>query len=623
MIAVVATLALVAGVVAVPPARPAFAPTPLWEFLFARGDGTYAWPTPVGVARPSAPNATWNATLEAAAEVGVSVQWTWYGCCGVYVTGLGGRNPPAGTGLFLWNATTKAWDLSSVGLSSLQVGGNYTVTTIALSNSAFDSVTYATRYPVPSLEDADPATQFRYDLANDGAGPTWGPRDAHLFWDRGLPLKEISATPAVGYRKVFVDTMDGFYALDSGNGSIAWTNPAIKGLSSPALVDRKVLLGGTDGRLHALNATDGAELWNVTLVDHPAFSGITSSPKVAYDMAYVGTFNESGGPGDVVAVWISNGTVAWRHPTASIDFSSPAVYDGSVYVGVMGLYNTTTQVTWSPPFGVLALDAATGTEQWFFATNDFVAASPLATPHLVVVPSKDGNLYALNRTTGRLAWKDALQAGVSSPALSGDTLVVAGGSFGGQGTVSGVFLYGGSVLWTFHPNGPVQASVTVAGGLANIAPGGLAYFATNVPNGTVYALDVSTGALVWSYPPPNSPTSTDFIFSSPVVADGTLFVAGDNGHVYAFGGAGTTQPSGSPGPDLLVWGARALASVAAAALVAHPLPRGHCVFPPPPQGPPPRPPPTHPRPAVPPRARAPPDGRTARARRPTAPFRPR
>lgn len=562
----VVVLGLFAGALFLLPARAVPVQGPWLEVLFDLGDGTYYWANPVPVGNSTASNATWNATRSAAASVGVSIQWAWYGCCGVYVTGLDGRNPPAGTGLFVWNTTSSAWDLASVGLSALTVRQDMT---IALSNSAFDSVTFASRTPVPTPNDRYPATQFRYDWANDGLAPQSGPTSNHTLWDRGLPLQEIPATPAVGYGKVFVDTMDGFYALDSGNGSIAWTNPAIKGLSSPALVDRKVLLGGTDGRLHALNATDGAELWNVTLVDHPAFSGITSSPKVAYDMAYVGTFNESGGPGDVVAVWISNGTVAWRHPTASIDFSSPAVYDGSVYVGVMGLYNTTTQVTWSPPFGVLALDAATGTEQWFFATNDSVAASPLATPHLVVVPSKDGNLYALNRTTGRLAWKDALQAGVSSPALSGDTLVVAGGSFGGQGTVSGVFLYGGSVLWTFHPNGPVQASVTVAGGLANIAPGGLAYFATNVPNGTVYALDVSTGALVWSYTPPNSPTSTDFIFSSPVVADGTLFVAGDNGHVYAFGGAGTTQPSGSPGPDLVVWGAGALVVVAAAAVVVY------------------------------------------------------
>lgn len=559
-------LALCAGVLSVLPARAIVSPLPRLEILFDLGDGSYVWSLPVQVASPAAPNATWNATLAAANQAGVSIQWTWYSCCGVYVTGLAGLNPPAGTGLFLWNRTASRWDLASVGLSSLVVETNLT---IALSNAAFDSVTYAVRAPVPTPLNPYPATQFRYDLANDGFVPRSGPSSNQVLWDRGLPLQEIPATPAVGYGKVFVDTMDGFYALDERNGSVAWTNPVIRGLSSPALVNGEVLLGGTDGRLHALNATDGEELWNVTLVEHPAFSGITSSPKVAYDLAYVGTFNESGGPGAVVALWISNGTIAWRHPTASIDFSSPAVYDGSVYVGVMGLYNTTSQVTWDPPFGVLALDAATGAEQWFFATNDSVAASPLVSPHLVVVPSKDGYLYAINRTRGTLEWKDAVGAGVSSPALAGDTVVVAGGSFGGSGTVRGVFLYGGSVLWTFHPNGPVQASVTIAGGLANIGPGSLAYVATNVPNGTVYALDASTGALVWSYTPPYSSTSADYIFSSPVVANGTLFLAGDNGHVYAFAHEGTTQPSGGPtGLDPVLWGAAALGAIGAAAAVA-------------------------------------------------------
>lgn len=567
MVAVVfLAFGLCTGALLALPVRVASSPTSLPQLtvLFDLGDGSYVWSFPVSVLHAESPNATWNATLLAASLKGVSVQWTWYACCGVYVTGLDGRNPPAGTGVFVWNATTGAWDLASVGLSSLRVGGNYTQTFIAISNSAFDSVTYATRYPVPTPGDMYPSTQFRYDLANDGVGPTSGPTSNALLWDRSLPLQEIPATPAVGYGKVFVDTMDGVYALNSRNGTTAWTNLAVKGLSSPALVNGEVLVGGTDGRLHALNATNGAELWNVSLVAHPVFSGITSSPKVAYDLAYVGTFNETGGPGEVVAVWISNGTIAWRHPTASVDFSSPAVYDGTVYIGVMGLYNTTTQVTWKPPYGVLALDGATGAQEWFTPTNDSVAASPLVTRHLVVVPSKDGNLYALNRTNGSVVWKDALDAGVSSPAISGDTVVVAGGSFGGGGVVRGVLLYGGSVLWTFHPNGPVQASVTVAGGLA--------YVATNVANGTVYALDVSSGALVWSYTPPNSGTSTDFIFSSPVVAGSpwtfnALYVAGDNGHVYAFGTGLGASPSGGPaGPDLVTWGAVVVLGVAAAVI---------------------------------------------------------
>ncbi len=556
---VLVALGLCTGTLLVPSVRATPSPVPLLEVLFDLGDGTYVWANPVQVYPRDAPNATWNATLEAASQVGVSIQSTWYACCGLFVTGLDGRHPPAGAGLFVWNTTRDVWDLASVGLSSLKVGGNYTTTTIALSNSAFDSVTYAVRPPVPSLLDGWPATQFRYDLENDGAGPTGGPRDNHVFWDRALPLQEITATPAVGYRMAFVDTMDGFYALNFWDGTTAWTNTAVKGLSSPALVNGEVLAGGTDGRLHALNVTNGAELWNTTLVDHPVFSGITSSPKVWYDLAYVGTFNETGGPGEVVAVWISNGTVAWRQPTASVDFSSPAIYDGSLYIGIMGLYNTTSQITWNPPYGVLALDARSGAREWFFPTNDSVAASPIATSQLIVVPSKDGYLYAINRTTGHLAWKVAVQAGVSSPAISGGTIVVAGGFFGGTGTVSGISLLTGSRLWTFHPNGPVQGSVAVAGGVA--------YFATNVANGTVYAIDATTGAQVWSYTPPNSSTSTDFIFSSPVLADEMLLVAGDNGHVYSVGSPAGFSSRGSASPDLVLWGAGAAVGIIAVVAV--------------------------------------------------------
>ncbi len=552
---VLLALGLSAAALAILPARADPRSTPSLVVLFDLGNGGYAWGPIEYVNDRTSENATWNVVLQESSQAGVSVQWTWYNCCGVYVTGIGGLAPPAGTGLFLWNATTEMWDVASVGLSSLLVGGNNTITYIALSNAAYDSVTYAVRRPVPTPLDPFPATQFRYDLANDGARQSYGPTDNRILWDRALPLQEIEATPAVGYGMIYVDTMDGFYALDFWHGTTAWANPAIKGLSSPALVNGEVLVGGTDGRLHALNATTGGEIWNVTLVPHPVFSGITSSPKVAYDLAYIGTFNETGGPGEVVAVWISNGTVAWRHATASIDFSSPAVDNGSVYIGLMGRYNTTSQVTWDPPYGVLALDAATGTQEWFFPTNDSVAASPIATAGTIVVPSKDGYLYAINRTTGNLTWRVAVQAGVSSPALAGNTIVVAGGSFGGPGVVHGVSLADGRVRWTFHPNGPVQGSVTTTIGVA--------YFATNVANGTVYAIDPATGALVWSYMPANSPTSTDYIFSSPVVADWMLVVAGDNGHVYLFG-TENGVPTGPALTDYAIWGGAAAAAVAAA-----------------------------------------------------------
>jgi len=523
------------------------------EVLFDLGDGTYAWSLRVPIPDPDAPNATWNATALAATEVGISLDWSWYSCCGVFVSGLGGRHPPAGTGLFVWNGSSHSWDLAPTGISSLVLEGN---ATIALFNSAFDSVTYATRSPVPTPDHPFPVTQFRGDLENRGFAPTPGPATDRILWDHALPLQEIEATPAVGRGLVFVNTLDGFYALDERTGDVSWENLAVKGLSSPALVDETVLVGGSDGRVHALNLTSGEERWNTTLIEHPMFSGITSSPKVEYDLAYVGTFNESGGPGEVVALWVSNGSIAWRHLTASIDFSSPAVSGGSVYVGVMGRYNTTTQVTWDPPFGVLALDAASGSEEWFFPTNASVAASPVVYGELVLVPAKNGFVYALDRIHGTPVWSRYVQAGVSSPALDGDTLLVGGGSFGEGGVVTAVDLASGATRWTFTAKGPIQSSLTVAGGIV--------YFATNAASGTIYAVNATTGVPVWSH----TPSPAQFIFGSPVVADGRLYAVSDNGHVYAFmdspsAPGGVTQSLFQP----VVVGGVALVTVAAAVVV--------------------------------------------------------
>lgn len=61
--------------------------------------------------------------------------------------------------------------------------------------------------------------------------------------------------------------------------------------------------------------------------------------------------------------------------------SSPAVVDGSVYIGG---YDS-----------VYALSAADGTEQWRFETESRVFSSPAVADDTVYAVSNDGNVYAL------------------------------------------------------------------------------------------------------------------------------------------------------------------------------------------------------------------------------------
>ena len=505
-------------------------PTVTVRILFDLGDGSYVWATET-IADPTATNATWLAVKSAASAGGLTLATTWYPDYGVFINVLGGR--PAYVGVFGWNTTSRGWQLANVGISKMVL---HEGDAIALYSGAYESTSFALRTPIPTPDYPRPALEFRGDLSNSGVAGSAAPDRIRVSWDRDTGKREIESTPAVASGKVFVTTMSWTLALDAANGHVLWNSSKAKGFSSPAVFNNSIYVGTSSGAIVRLNATDGALLWETRLLARTSFSGITSSPKVAYDRVFVGTFNETGGPGEVVALWEGNGSVAWRHATASIHYSSPAYADGALYVGIMGLYNITSQVSFHPPYGILSLDAVTGKERWFFPTRGSVAASPAVFGPNVIAPAKDGTVYALNRSTGALTWKASVDAGISSPAVFGDTVFVGGGAFGNPGRLVALNSGDGSVKWSFTPNGPVQSSITYAGGRI--------VFSTNEDHGTVYALNAVTGDLAWSF----EPSPSDYILGSPVVADGVVYAPSDNGHVYALGPASPDQnPLGSVG----------------------------------------------------------------------------
>lgn len=79
----------------------------------------------------------------------------------------------------------------------------------------------------------------------------------------------------------------------------------------------------------------------------------------------------------------------------------------------------------------------------------------------------------------------------------------------------------GTLVWTFQTSSDVQSSAAVEAGVVYV--GG----SSDWPHGNVYAIDASTGALLWTYQSPKS------IESSVVVADGIVYAGSHDGHVYA------------------------------------------------------------------------------------------
>lgn len=131
--------------------------------------------------------------------------------------------------------------------------------------------------------------------------------------------------------------------------------------SSPAVVNDIVYISSEDGNIYALNATDGAKLWNyVTSAEVHVYPFPASSPAVITGVVYVGSYGNN-----VFALNATSGEEIWNYTTGGIAISSPAVARGVLYVGggntvyALGVYalnaSSTSPHTLSLIIGVLAV----------------------------------------------------------------------------------------------------------------------------------------------------------------------------------------------------------------------------------------------------------------------------
>jgi hypothetical protein len=188
--------------------------------------------------------------------------------------------------------------------------------------------------------------------------------------------------------------------------------------------------------------------------------------------------------------------------------SSPAVAGGLVFVG-------------SDDGNVYALNASTGIPAWIYMTHGAVESSPAVAGGLVFVGSWDsvtrnGMIYALSASAGTQVWNYTtlgFSPIKSSPAVAGG-LVFVGSS---DNETYALTATTGTLKWRFKTGGSVLSSPAVAGGLVFVGS----------DDGNVYALSASTGIPAWIY------MTHGAVESSPAVAGGMVFVGSDNGRVYA------------------------------------------------------------------------------------------
>ena len=257
------------------------------------------------------------------------------------------------------------------------------------------------------------------------------------------------------------------------------------------------------------------------------------------ELAFPGGVGPSGPP-------IDDEALLWRYAAGGWVVNAPTVADGVAYVG-------------ADDNNVYALDAETGEALWSFETGDVIRSTPTVTGGAVYVGSNDNHVYALDASTGALLWKHDTGDWVQYSPVANGGLVYFGALQDGGRKVHALDSMSGEQVWVAQAPYPFDAELTVRGCrrhalhtgqfrrvlrprrinrelVWSFSAGMGAESSPAVVDGVVYltavnaayALDESTGELVWSYDTERLP-AREF---PAVIADGAYYFSPDD-HIYA------------------------------------------------------------------------------------------
>lgn len=292
-------------------------------------------------------------------------------------------------------------------------------------------------------------------------------------YDLGSPQRGQESTPIVVDGIMYTSGTWGYvYALDAATGRELWRfdpkatpfagrNPCCDLVNRGVAVWRgKVYVASTDGRLHALDAANGREIWSAdTIVDHRLPYSSTGAPEIAGSVVVIGNgggdMSVGGVRGYVSAYALDSGALKWRFytvppapgkPLESPDLAAAArtwdphrdpkfklggtVWDGFAYdpaerlvyfgTGNAAPYDLrqlgNAKLDGLYTASIIALHADSGRLAWYYQTTpndhwDFDATQKMILAdldiggtrrHVLMQANKNGFFYVLDRKTGEL-----------------------------------------------------------------------------------------------------------------------------------------------------------------------------------------------------------------------------
>jgi outer membrane protein assembly factor BamB len=352
-------------------------------------------------------------------------------------------------------------------------------------------------------------------------------------------------------------------AYDVSSGDRQWVLQLSASIqSSPAIVNNVLYFGANDHKMYAVNASTGTTICSYTTPGNISSSPTVVDPNGSGLVIYFGENGITGADdgGDEFAVnavdpnaatdcslkWTksitgdyggANLAGSWSPPAFATDVNGRAliVFGGS-----------------SPDCAVYAVDALTGALVWRFQTQIFaqdndVGAGPTITAPgvngfvdgVVYVAGKDKILYALNLRTGAKIWQFSIRA--DSSTVGGATRSTAayynGAIYIGYGAgVYSINAVTGLKNWKSQDFGLTTQEVISSPAITGpvVSGGGRTLWVGDM-SGKLFGFG-TTGSKLFQY------ATGSFIYGSPAIADGHVFITSSDGFLYAFALGGAIGP---------------------------------------------------------------------------------
>jgi outer membrane protein assembly factor BamB len=411
-----------------------------------------------------------------------------------------------------------------------------------------------------------------YNSENNRATTGDGPSTSSLYWYGNESVGGQFRNPVIGNGKVYiVSNARTIYQYNvKFSSGISHENPQTHTsfhsfdydiVNSPAITDNYIVVatgqmdtGGHINHIYALPKNSISEIPIYDFSNHNIPICYFSSPVIAGDKIFItswGGDNSIYKPytnNKILAVDLQNDNGTWQKELSAPSFSTPAV-SLSHNIVIAGCnspnndsvfaFSLNSSKLWSKKIGAIGYSSPVIYENTVYVTSTITSSLSIKTL-----------LYALNLTDGTILWNKTICSsdkmyssnGDSTPAIFDHILYVASP----DGMLFALHSSNGSEIWTtsvynrshlFSPSSLTSSPVYADGKVY-----------LGLPSNKIIARIAATGAEAWGFDTFQTP---DFkrspVFGSPIISNGLLFVADENGDLYSIGSykAPSQQTEGS------------------------------------------------------------------------------